>query len=338
MLPASSATLAIMAAGQMKRIDLYAITLAPARRPTTSRRTKSPVVVGNQLYQTGLIINRGTSDANGRTRSRSDAGDDFTESEQQRPASLDRRATDHQGGQSTGVRRRTDVVLEDVPESTSTTERPGTFHGSKGGWTSRNIGRLTVSFQVSSDGEMLNVSAPPNLIEKRCRHTLFDAGCALVAANFQSQWHRGERKHRSQRQYQSDAARQVLLPGPDHIPIWTECDESEHDVLREVFRAYQRSVPARQRPLPNVPQAGDLFVALPGCPKTRAACINTSSAVSPPFNNGGRFRGILFVPVPETLYDGGTTQNQTQSIGGDGGSGVGSPFSSGLGQRNVYKP
>jgi hypothetical protein len=108
-----------------------------------------------------------------------------------------------------------------------------------------SIGRLTVTFQVSSDGEMLNANAPPNLIEKRCRHTLFDAGCGLLPSQFSDQRHRNERQHRSQRQYESDAAGQVLLPWPHHIPIWTECDESEHDVLREVLCTCERAVPAR---------------------------------------------------------------------------------------------
>lgn len=200
-----------------------------------------------------------------------------------------------------------------------------------------SIGRLSVSFQVSSDIAMLNVNAPPNLVEKRCRHTLFDAGCALLPSSFQVSGTVGSgstvlnvNTNLTQPDKYLSLGRITFLSGLNATNPSTT-----------YFVKYFANASGQfqlARPLPNVPQAGDLFVALPGCSKLRSQCINTNAAVAPPYNNGGRFRGILFVPVPETLYDGGTSQASTPSPGSDGGSGVGSPFSSRLGQQNVYKP
>lgn len=336
MLPASSGTLATMAAGQMKRIDLYTITLAGGSPTYYFTSHQVPVPFSGQLYQTGLIINRGT-----RTQT---AGLEVD----QMPLTLSPNPNSSSGAPLIAglplikaARARvfdgarllfSKMMLPDFNDLSN-----GKVDAFQGRMDVENIGRLTVSFQVSSDSEMLNVSAPPNLIEKRCRHTLFDAGCGLLPANFQV--------NGTVASGSTVLNVNTNLTQPDkyfslgRITFLSGLNATNPSTTYFVkYFAHTSGQFQLVRPLPNVPQAGDLFTALPGCPKTRAACINTNSAVSPPFNNGGRFRGILFVPVPETLYDGGTTQNQTQSIGGDGGSGVGSPFSSGLGQRNVYKP
>ena len=336
MLPASSATLAIMAAGQMKRIDLYAITLAGGSPTYYFTSHQTPVVVGNQLYQTGLIINRGT-----RTQT---AGLEVDQMQVTFSPNLNSstgtpliaglplikaaRARVFDGARLLFSK----MFLADFNDLT-----PGAVPSFQGRMNIDSIGRLTVTFQVSSDGEMLNTSAPPNLIEKRCRHTLFDAGCALVPANFQISG--------SVASGSTVLNVNTNLTQPDkyfslgRITFLSGLNATNPSTTYFVkYFAHTSGQFQLVRPLPNVPQPGDTFVALPGCSKLRSQCINTNSALAPPFNNGGRFRGILFVPVPETLYDGGTSQNQTQSIGGDGGSGVGSTFSSRLGQQNVFKP
>lgn len=336
MKPASSATIAIMAAGQMKRIDLYAITLAGGSPTYYFTSHQTPVPFGGQLYQTGYIINRGTCTQTAglevdqmqvtlSPNSNSSTGVPLIAG---LPLVKAARARVFDGARLLFSK----MFLSDFNDLS-----PGAVPWFQGRMNVDTIGRLTVTFQVSSDAQMLNVNAPPNLIEKRCNHTLFDAGCALVPANFQISGTVGSgstvlnvNTNLTQPDKYFSLGRITFLSGLNAT--------SPSTTYFVKFFSHTSGQFQLVRPLPNVPQAGDLFVALPGCPKTRAACINTSAAIAPPFNNGGRFRGILWVPVPETNYDGGTTQNQTQSIGGDGGSGVGSPFSSGLGQRNVYKP
>ena len=336
MKPASSATFAIMAAGQMKRIDLYAITLAGGSPTYYLTSHQEPVVVGGQLYQTGMIINRGTV--------KQSAGLEVD----QMPLTMTPNPNSSSGapliaGLSLIKAARARVFdgarllfskmfLADFNDFT-----PGAVPWFQGRLNVDNIGRLSVSFQVSSDLEMLNKQAPPNLVEKRCTHTLFDAGCGLLPSSFQVSGTVASgsdvlnvKTNLTQPDKYFSLGRITFLSGPNATNPSTTYFVKYFTHTGGTFQLV--------RPLPNVPQVGDTFVALPGCPKTRAACINTNATVSPPFNNGGRFRGILFVPVPETLYDGGTTQNATPSIGSDGGSAVGSPFSSGLGQRNVYKP
>jgi len=336
MKPASSATFAIMAAGQMKRIDLYAITLSGGSPTYYFTSNQTPVVVGSQLYQTGLIINRGTV--------KQSAGLEVD----QMPLTLSPNPNSSTGtpliaGLSLIQAARARVfdgarlLFSKMFLSDFNDLSPGAVPWFQGRMDVENIGRLSVSFQISSDIEMLNVNMPPNLIEKRCRHTLFDAGCALLPSSFQVSGTVASgstvlnvNTNRTEPDKYFSLGRITFLSGLNATNPSTSYFVKYYANASGQFQLV--------RPLPNVPQAGDTFVALPGCPKTRAACINTSSAVAPPFNNGGRFRGILFVPVPETLYDGGTSQASTPSIGSDGGSAVGSPFSSRLGQQNVYKP
>jgi hypothetical protein len=335
MKPASSATLAIMAAGQIKRIDLYAITLAGGSPTYYFTSHQTPLVVGGQLYQTGLIINRGTCtqtaglevDQMQLTLSPNLANSTGAPLIAGYPLIQAARLRVFDGARILFSK----MMLADFNDLT-----PGPVPWFQGRMNVDSIGRLTATFQVSSDGEMLNANAPPNLIEKRCRHTLFDAGCGLLPSNFQFSG------------IVSSGSTllnvNTNLTFPDkffslgRITFLSGLNATNPSSTYFVkFYAHASGQFQLVKPLPNVPQLGDLFVALPGCPKTRAACTNITAA-GPLFNNGGRFRGILFVPVPETLYDGGTTNNQTQSIGGDGGSSVGSPFSSGLGQRGAYKP
>jgi hypothetical protein len=334
--PASAATLAIMAAGQMQRIDLYAITLAGGSQSYYFTSHQYPIVVGGQIYQTGLIINRGTV--------KQTAGLEVD----QMQLTISPNLNNSGGvpliaglGPIQAARARvfdgarllfSKMFLADFNDLT-----PGVVPWFQGRMNLNSIGRLSAVFNVSSDGEMLNVMMPPNLIEKRCRHTVFDAGCALLPSSFQINGTVASgstvlnvNTNLTQVDKYFSLGRITFLSGLNATNPSTTYFVKFYAQANGQFQL--------ARPLPNVPQAGDTFMALPGCPKTRAACLNTVTAVGPPFNNGGRFRGILFVPVPETLYDGGTTQNQTQSLGGDGGSAVGSPFSSGLGQRNVYKP
>jgi len=97
-------------------------------------------------------------------------------------------------------------------------------------------------------------------------------------------------------------------------------------------KAYQGSggVFTLPYPLPSAPVAGVGFTALPGCDKTIPTCTVK-------FNNLKRNRSYPYIPVPETLYDGGNViQGSRQDYGGQGGPKTGSPFGGANGAR-TYK-
>jgi uncharacterized phage protein (TIGR02218 family) len=64
-------------------------------------------------------------------------------------------------------------------------------------------------------------------------------------------------------------------------------------------------------PLPNIPQAGDTFNISQGCFRTQAAC-NT-------YGNLPRFKGMPYVPQPETALEGGSGVSGTSSDTGTSG-------------------
>lgn len=65
-------------------------------------------------------------------------------------------------------------------------------------------------------------------------------------------------------------------------------------VLRTVKQHAAGGVISVAMAWPALPEVGDTFVAVPGCNRTEARCINT-------FNNRLRFRGTPYVPAPETV-------------------------------------
>lgn len=52
-------------------------------------------------------------------------------------------------------------------------------------------------------------------------------------------------------------------------------------------------------PFPQPPAVGDTFTWYPGCDYQQATCSNK-------FGNLAHFKGMPYIPVPETIYDGGT--------------------------------
>lgn len=336
MKPSSSATRSIMAAGQMKRIDLYAFTLAGGSPTYYFTSAQIPLIVGGQIYQTGLVIQRGSV--------RQAAGLEvqtmqLTISPNANNATSPPLIAGYSFLKAVGLRvfdnarlLFSKMFLSDFNDLT-----PGTVPWFQGRVGQTKVGRFSAVMQINSDIATLNVSAPVNLIEKRCSHILFDTGCGLLASGFQVSGTVGSgstvlnvNTNLTQPDKYFSLGKITFLTGPNATTPSTTYFVKYYQNASGQFQLV--------RPLPNVPIAGDTFVALPGCPKTRASCINTNSAVGPAFNNGSHFRGILWVPVPETLYDGGTQQNSTPSAGSDGIPTLGSPFSSGIGQRNVYKP
>lgn len=324
---ASSATLAILAAGQAKRIDLYAITLAGGAGTYYFTSYQLPVIFGGNVYQTGLVFTRGAiKQAAGLTvqtmsltvtpQTDNAAGPTFVSGYPFLTACA-QRVFD-------GAR----ILFSKMFLSSFQDVSPGAVPWFQGRVNKVDVGRFSAVISINTDIEMLNLQAPINVLQPGCTHTLFDTGCALQASLFTVTGN------------VTGSASTVLSVNTNltQAGIWFRLGRisftsGQNAGITRFVKDYGSGVFTLARPLPNVPTAGDQFSALPGCQKTIASCSNTSTAVGPPFNNLKHNKSEPFVPVPETLYDGGTTNVGVPSLGGQGGAKVGSPFSSGVGLR-----
>lgn len=191
--------------------------------------------------------------------------------------------------------------------------------------------RSKVILSIADDTQNFDVAMPRNVLQTGCVHSLFDSGCGLSRAAF------------------TVSGSVSGAPGVLQFNTGLTQPNGYFDLGRIVFtsgvnnglkRTVKSYVNASGQvtlivPLPVAPSAGDTFSIEPGCPKTQAACENNNSAVAPAFNNKARFRGYPYVPVPETLYDGGTPNSAAPAIAGQGGAGAGSAFTGRIG-RNTY--
>lgn len=193
------------------------------------------------------------------------------------------------------------------------------------------VGRFAAEVVVNSDTELLNVAMPRNIVQMGCVHTLFDAGCALPMFGAFS------------------TTLTVTGTGPNTLLSFTTGATQADDYFtlgrikwltganagrNHAVRAYTNSAGRVTvvNPMKFVPQVGDQCDAFAGCDKRQITCQNK-------FNNIARFRGYPFVPVPETLYDGGPGANaqSTQTFGGQGGvPGAGTGMGGRFSPRNAF--
>jgi uncharacterized phage protein (TIGR02218 family) len=328
---ADAATLATLATGQALRLDLYAIMLAGGAGSFYFTSHQVPVINGGNIYQTGIVFARGPhKQAAGLAvqslkltmtpQADNAAGPVFVSGFPFLTACAQRIFD--------GARVLWSKMFLDSYDDTSRAAVPW----KQGRVNKTDVGRFSADLTINDDIEMLNVSAPINVFQPGCTHTLFDTGCALQASAF------------TVAGAVIGSASTVLTVNTNltQAGVWFRLGRisftsgQNAGVVRFV-KDYGAGVFTLARPLPFAPAAGDLFTALPGCPKTVAACSNTNAAVGPPFNNLKHNKSEPFIPVPETLYDGGTSSVSIPSLGGQGGAKVGSPFSSGAGQRGIFQ-
>ena len=176
-------------------------------------------------------------------------------------------------------------------------------------------GRMTAAVEVESDLALLNVQMPRNLLQTGCVHTLFDAGCTLSKATFTSSGTVSSAVTATQTTFTSG-----LAQATDYfaLGIVTFTSGANNGLSRTVkAHSVTNGAITLVAPLPTAPAVGDTFTIVPGCNKLQATC-------SSKFSNLIHFRGFPYVPVPETLYDGGTVQGPAPTLGKQGGAGTGS--------------
>jgi len=146
-----------------------------------------------------------------------------------------------------------------------------------------------VQLSITSDLELLNVMMPRNLYQSTCIHTVYDAGCGLVAANFTVS---GTIAANST----TTALYCNLAQADAYFGLGSLQFTSGPNIgVRRAVKRYLTGLITVVPPLPSTPVAGNTFTIKPGCDKLKATCQTK-------FNNLANNRSFPYIPVPESAY------------------------------------
>ena len=147
--------------------------------------------------------------------------------------------------------------------------------------------RTYAKLTVNAGTQYLTMQLPPVVMQPNCNHTLFDARCTLVKANFAENniVQGGSTTNKlislsAKPDGYYDNGQILFTAGPNN------------GLLKAVKQYFAKEF-FFNSPLPFAPNAGDAFTAYPGDDKTQFTCQNK-------FNNLANFGGFPYVPVPET--------------------------------------
>lgn len=303
---ATGAAQAILATGQAIRVDLYTITLAGGAGTLRFTTHSVPLVYSSQTYGTQLLIKRGKVTLK--------AGLEVTALDLELAPQFD-----HPSGVlaingvpflqavNAGALDGARVLFEKMFLASIADLTPGTIWGFQGRVAAAHAGGMVARVTVHSDLEVLNVAMPRHVYQAGCLHTLYGASCGLTKASFEVSGTVSGTP--SVLQFNSGLSQ---ADGYFDLGIVRFTSGPNSGVSRVVRTHLNASGSLRLvAPLPVAPAAGDTFVASPGCDKRQATC-------SSKFSNLARFRGYPYVPVPETLYDGGAAAGLAPAPGGQG--------------------
>lgn len=332
----SGAVQALMASGQYVVWDLYTFTVAAGTVVLNCHDADFNVTIGATTYQGGLIFNRGvykqSNDMAVQTMSLTVASQ-----------------YDYPGGPPTingysfvqAVRQGLlDAAIVNwnrlylpIPTPNNYLSWPDLVTYAPTAWgtfivTDSKTGRQKSELTLSSLHELLNIQMPRNLVSAGCAHMVYDAGCTLNKTSFTTTYTVGTGTITPTVLTWGSGAAQV-----DHyydLGVVTFTGNITA-ALAGVQRTVRASLNAAGQftllmPLPVPPASGDTFTATAGCDKTQNTC-------STKFSNIAHFRGMPYVPVPETLYEGTATAPAAGNL-----QPLGPPSGPGSGGRYAYKP
>lgn len=150
--------------------------------------------------------------------------------------------------------------------------------------------RATAVLTVKSILELMNIKMPRNVYQKNCLHTLFDAGCTKVKADYLVAGNVATGSTRNQINCNLSAATAYFDLGT--ITFLTGLNAG----ATRAIKSYVPGIVTITLPLPSLPTAGDTFQAAPGCNRIQLGDCTAK------FNNVINFRGYPYIPAPETAY------------------------------------
>ena len=143
-----------------------------------------------------------------------------------------------------------------------------------------------IDISVKSKLEVLNAQVPRNLYQASCMNLVYDTICQ---ANKSSVTVTGSATSGTVSTVSSSV---YLSDGYFDLGVLTFTSGLNSGIKRTV-KKFAGSVFTFSLPLPFAPSSGDTFSVFPGCDNTMATC-------SSKFGNLIHFRGMPFIPVPET--------------------------------------
>lgn len=149
------------------------------------------------------------------------------------------------------------------------------------------LSRTEIQARINSAAEALAIQMPRNIYQPGCGHTLYDVGCGLSRAAFgvSSQADAGSTSSVLECDLVNDAG--WFDRG------YIQFTGGVFDGVRKTIKRYSPGVITLFSPLPAAPDVGAVFIAYPGCNKSMDTCRDK-------FGNLPAFRGMPFIPVPET--------------------------------------
>ncbi len=302
---ASAATLAILATGQYRYAELYDFTLTDGSHVylTTS---DANLTVGVTTYDSRILIRRQSLTQKIGLEAQTLELDMW-------PREIDVGAPSFAGftlqvAAQIGVLDYARVLFSKLFLSSWSDTSPGAVTWFSGVVNNVTAGRNNVRVVIDDDLAQLNVAMPKNIVQSGCIYTTYDTGCGLNVASFTVS---GAVSGTPTKTAFNTSLTQVNGYFDLGILTFTSGPNSGLQVL---VKSYLNASGAIRlvKPLATAPAAGNTFTIYPMCKKTQAACANNNTALGPAFNNLGRFRGAPYVPVPETLYDGGVAQSNSE--------------------------
>lgn len=209
------------------------------------------------------------------------------------------------------------LIMPALPVSTVQSAFPAPILWFRGVVDDAQAGRLTGNLNCSSFSTLLSMQMPRNLMQPGCAHTLGDGGCTIavgsapytiagtVAVNMNSI---------TNNDITSTSASLINVQPTDYfsLGIIKFTSGGNNGVTRAIRRFIQNTTSVEIQfvnPPPALIAPGDTFTLQAGCDKSYATC-------STRFGNTAHFKGFPFVPVPETMYDGGSGNYAAPSQGG----------------------
>ena len=168
----------------------------------------------------------------------------------------------------------------------------GTINIFSGTFADLEVARAGMKARINSDVAQFSIQMPRNIYQANCLNSLFDADCGLSRSSFAVA---GTDSGGS-----STTIIMCSLSQPTSFfnmgyVVW---NTGMLAGLKRTIKGYWQGSPgngnfAIYNPLPNAPASGDQMTLYPGCDKTLSTCQSK-------FSNQTKFRGMPFIPVPET--------------------------------------
>ena len=178
-------------------------------------------------------------------------------------------------------------------------------------------GRQKAKITVESDLALLAVQMPRRVLQPACSHQFCDTGCTLALATYTFSGTVSATGPNGLTSFTSGLTQADSYFDLGYVKFTSGANSGLSSTIKQF--THTNGVVQLVAPLPNVPATGDTFSVVAGCDKQLTTCKTKFAA-----DNSSHFGGFPFIPVPETLYDGGSVSAPAPTLANQGQPGSGS--------------